>query len=96
MNYEQFLKLLAVPFSHWKFNKPRKNGGSQLVLIADTYYMNNPLNDFLVMMDVKPYQPGEPRVFNQHTPASIFFELYQNGSIEPVVPVVNSTVKASF
>ena len=85
MNYTEFLTV-ALPYTHWKFSKKRPNNGSALVLIADTYYVGDPLQDFLIIMDVRPYGKGDARVFKK-VPALDFFTLNENQTIMPAVPV---------
>lgn len=51
------------PYDHYRFTKPRKNGGSLLVLIADVFITGNPLTDKIVLYDIREYATVEKRVF---------------------------------
>lgn len=85
MKYEEFLTV-ALPYTHWKFSKKRPNNGSDLVLIADTFYVGDPKKDFLIIMDVRPYGKGEPRVFKK-VYAVDFYDITENQTVKQVTPV---------
>lgn len=76
------------PYDHYRFLKPRKDKtASNLVLIVDTYFTGNPKQDRIVIMDVREYQPTEPRTFKT-VPAIDFLTLIEENKIEKFVPKV--------
>lgn len=85
MNYNDFLKLLAIPYSHWKFTKPRPKNGTPLTIIVDTFYSGNPTTDSLVLMDIRQYKNDEPRTFTRVL-ALDFFTEQEKGTIVPFLP----------
>lgn len=84
MTYEEFLKL-ARAFTLWRFTMPRKQNGSPVVVIADTFYSTGPKTDKLIIVDIKKYAPGEPNTAKP-VPALDFFTLYEKGVVEQYIP----------
>lgn len=81
MTYEQFL-LIARAFTLWRFTKPRKENGTPVVVIADTYYQGEVKEHKLVIVDIRKYEPIEPHT-SKYVLATDFYTLYIEGIVNP-------------